>query len=228
MDNEYYLLDAGTKTGPFSAQELMDRPLEPNDVVLLPMQAQGTEAYLLPEFKEYFKSEGIYHPTPENTRSYFLRLPAYVIDAIIVVFCTTILGLIFFPGYMHYLQGIFAPSLLTDPDIQNVLIKHQTELLILQSTVFVITVLYNALCESSRLRASIGKYILGLAVVDELGYSLTFGQALKRNAGKLIYELTSWFIGFLAYLAYFRIFFSYCHQGIHDKMAGCFIVKKNA
>jgi uncharacterized RDD family membrane protein YckC len=46
--------------------------------------------------------------------------------------------------------------------------------------------LYFALCESSAMRASIGKRMLGLVVTRETGGRLLFGAALLRNAVKFV------------------------------------------
>jgi hypothetical protein len=46
--------------------------------------------------------------------------------------------------------------------------------------------LYFALCESSAMRGSLGKRILGLAVSRETGGRLPFGSALLRNCVKFI------------------------------------------
>jgi hypothetical protein len=51
--------------------------------------------------------------------------------------------------------------------------------------------LYFALCESSAMRASLGKRILGLVVSGETGGKLSFGPALLRNAVKF----TPWEFG---------------------------------
>ncbi len=46
--------------------------------------------------------------------------------------------------------------------------------------------LYFALCESSAMRASLGKRVLGLVVFRETGERLLFGSALLRNALKFV------------------------------------------
>src|SRR5262245_437333 len=51
--------------------------------------------------------------------------------------------------------------------------------------------LYFALCESSPMRASLGKRALGLVVCRETGGRLSFGSALLRNAAKF----TPWEFG---------------------------------
>jgi uncharacterized RDD family membrane protein YckC len=53
-------------------------------------------------------------------------------------------------------------------------------------TMTVPVTLYFALCESSALRASLGKRFLGLVVSRETGGRLSFGSALLRNAVKFV------------------------------------------
>lgn len=229
MDTDYYILESGKKEGPFTAQELMDRPLEPDDIIVLPLQSQGVEAHVLPEFKSYFRNEGIFYPTPVNTSLYILRLPAFIIDGVILSILVSIVSYTFFPEFIDTMQKIFIMSLNNDTKVDELLQKNQTGMLIFQAVLFVVTVVYHAFCESSRMRASVGKYIFGLAVVDELGYSLTLGHAMMRNLGKIIYELLGLInvIKILSFLAYLRIVWSYRHQGIHDQLSGCYVVKKN-
>jgi len=233
MDNEYYILDNGEKLGPFTARELMNRPLEPGDTVITPLQPQGTFAFNLPEFSDYFRLEGIYFPTRQNTASYILRLPAFIIDYLIVVFGVMLLAMIFFPQYVIGLQPDITPgSSLSYQDMMKKttdnMLKHQTEFIIIQLGLFVIMVLYNALCESGRLRGSVGKYAVGLAVVDELGYSLTFWHALKRNLGKALYQAGQFIVGPLIFIAYLRMVWGDRHQAFHDLFSGCYVVKKSA
>ncbi|WP_448698060.1 RDD family protein [Mucilaginibacter sp. AW1-3] len=229
MNREYFILKQGQKLGPFTDEELMDRPLEPDDMVLSPDETDFRPAHSLSEFDDYFKSEGIYYPTIENTRGYRLRLPAFIIDLIIIIFGTSIFGAIFFGKYMAQLEAIFPINALGDQAKMHAIFEHHyNELLVVQIAFILVTFIYHSLCESSRMRGSVGKYIFGLAVVDELGYSLSFGQAAGRNLGKLTYELLSFVIGFLAYLLLISIPFTLTHQALHDKMANCFVVKKNA
>jgi uncharacterized RDD family membrane protein YckC len=53
-------------------------------------------------------------------------------------------------------------------------------------TMTVPVTLYFALCESSAMRASLGKRMLGLVVSRETGERLSFGSALLRNAVKFL------------------------------------------
>jgi uncharacterized RDD family membrane protein YckC len=224
--SEYYILEKGEKLGPFTPEELMDRPLEPSDVLLLPMQNQGTPAYDMPEFDAYFKSEGIYYPTKQNTSSYMLRLPAFIIDYFIIFFGAFLLAAITIPGYIaRFEQEIMPVPFNYDKYIANIA-KYQNVELVLQFVVLAILILYHAACESGRLRGSVGKYVMGLVVVDELGYSLTFWQALKRNLGKIIYEVAGLVVGPLSYLFYLRMIWGDRHQAVHDQLSRCYVVKK--
>jgi len=228
MTGEYFILEKGQKLGPFADDELMERPLEPTDMVLSPNYTDFKPAHELPEFTGYFKSEGIYYPTKENTRAYLLRLPAFIIDMVILIFGISILGGIFLGTYMEKFGKVFTPDLFNDTaKMQKVMQEHQTELLFMQLIILFCVFIYNTLCEASSLRGSVGKYICGLAVVDEAGYSLTFGQAAGRNFGKVSYELPSFFIGFFAYILNIAMVWSPMHQAIHDKLSGCFVVRKN-
>lgn len=207
MVSEYYILEEGQKLGPFTEQELKDKPLEPDDIVLLPSQTQGTPAYSMPEFGAYFKEEGIYYPTKENTITYFHRLAAFVIDVAILTIVIVILGVVFFPQYFT-------------PENLNGLKNNQTVLFEFKMGMFAIITLYNSFFESTRLMGSIGKSIFGIAVVDELGYALTFKQAFGRNFGKIISE-------FIFYIGYISMFWTERHQALHDQLARCFVVNKN-
>jgi uncharacterized RDD family membrane protein YckC len=228
MTGEYFILEKGQKLGPFTEEELMDRPLEPDDMVLSPDETDFKPAHSLSEFDDYFKSEGIYYPTLENTRGYRLRLPAFIIDMVILIFGISIIGGIFLGTYMEKFGKIFTPDLFSNTEkMQKVVQQHQTELLVMQVIILFCVFIYNALCEASRLRGSLGKYICGLAVVDELGYGLTFGQAAGRNLGKLTYELPSFYIGFFAYILNMAMVWNPMHQAIHDRLSSCYVVKKN-
>ncbi len=207
MVSEYYILEEGKKLGPFTVQELQDKPLEPDDLVLLPLHNQGTPAYTMPEFNSYFKSEGIYYPTPLNTVTYFHRLGAFIIDVAILGFVLSIIGILFFP---LYLTPVYIESLKTN----------QVRLGVFKLGTILVITLYNSIFESTKFMGSIGKTVFGLAVVDELGYSLTFKQALGRNFAKIINEL-------IFYIGYVSMFWTERHQAMHDQISRCFVVSKN-
>lgn len=80
--------------------------------------------------------------------------------------------------------------------------------------------LYFAMMESSRYQATLGKKLFGLRVVDMNGGQIGFGKASGRHFGKFISFLTQ-LVGF------FMAGWTKQKQGLHDKMAGCLVVRVN-
>ena len=78
---------------------------------------------------------------------------------------------------------------------------------------------YFAAFESSGSGATPGKRALGIAVTDVQGGRLGFGQALARNAAKLVSAFT-FYIGFL------MAAFTARKQALHDMMTGCLVVRR--
>lgn len=232
MDNEYYILEKGERIGPFSPRELMNRPLEPGDMVLSSAQIQAVPAHTLPEFEQYFKNEGIYYPTKRNTSNYILRLPAFLIDYLLTFIVCGIIVALLFPQFLAGLQPNISPQATMSyqqmmKQVSDNVAKQQPKLITITLVFFFIRVLYNSICESGRLQGSVGKYVVGLAVVDELGYSLTFWQALKRNLGKTIYIIGEFLLGPFISIAYLRMIWGDRHQAFHDMLSGCYVVKKD-
>lgn len=84
---------------------------------------------------------------------------------------------------------------------------------------FAIFVLYFPLLESSARRATPGKMALGLIVTGEGGGRVSFGRALGRNLAKV---LSAFILG----IGYLMAAFTERKQGLHDKLAGCLVVRK--
>lgn len=83
--------------------------------------------------------------------------------------------------------------------------------------ILIVLIIYWSLMESGRHRASFGKRILGIEVVDARGGSLTRGQAFGRNLGKFL-SLFTCFIGFM------MAGWTQRKQGLHDQLANCLVV----
>lgn len=81
--------------------------------------------------------------------------------------------------------------------------------------------LYHAACESSRWQATPGKLALGLRVTDEYGQRIGFGRATGRHFGKIV-------SGLIMDVGYMMAGFTARKQGLHDMMAGCCVVRKDA
>ncbi|WP_423821490.1 RDD family protein [Salinisphaera sp. SPP-AMP-43] len=84
-------------------------------------------------------------------------------------------------------------------------------------TQMLISTSYYALFEGSAMRATPGKYLLGLAVVDNNGDRLTWGQAFGR-------EFAKWLSCLILMIGIFMIAVTRRRQGLHDKLAGTRVV----
>lgn len=129
---------------------------------------------------------------------FWIRLVAYIIDAIVLGLAG---GVLF---------AIFGPPL-TEADLQ-----HLDSRMNLVS--FVIAWLYFALLESSPRGATIGKMAMGLRVVTGNGERLSFLNASGRYFAKILSALILC-IGFL------MIAFTDRKRGLHDMIAGTLVIK---
>ncbi len=82
-----------------------------------------------------------------------------------------------------------------------------------------VTVLYFVLFECSRFRATPGKMLCGLIVVDLHGNRISFWRAVARNLAKLLSVMTL-DIGFM------MAGWTERKQALHDMLAGCLVLKK--
>jgi len=84
--------------------------------------------------------------------------------------------------------------------------------------------LYLAYCgvmEASTLRGTLGKWVMGIVVVNTDGSPLTYAQAAKRNSTKAL--------SFLVFgLGCLWVAWSRTKQGWHDKLAGTLVVQCSA
>jgi len=78
--------------------------------------------------------------------------------------------------------------------------------------------LYFAFFESSKMQGTPGKRIIGIRVTDFEGNRIAFGKATLRHFSKILSTLV-FLVGFL------MIGFSRKKQGLHDKIAGCLVLK---
>jgi uncharacterized RDD family membrane protein YckC len=81
--------------------------------------------------------------------------------------------------------------------------------------------LYYAICEASKWQATPGKLALGLRVTDEYGHRIGFGRATGRFFGMFV-------SGLIMDVGYMMAGFTAKKQGLHDMMAGCCVVRKDA
>ncbi len=141
---------------------------------------------------------------------FWLRVAAYLIDNLLLGF---VLGNVLLRPLIGKPGGIPAndPWFLftnTSPQVSALLL-----LFLMGNWV------YFSVLESSAWRATIGKKILGLQVVDLAGNRLSFARASGRFFGKIVSSMTL-LIGFLI------AGFTARKQALHDILAGCLVIRK--
>ena len=128
---------------------------------------------------------------------FWQRFLAFVIDGLLIAFVSVLVYVVtlvlFFSVFSSYIQ-------------------------IEQWIVFILTILYFALMESSSHQGTIGKILVGLKVTDLNGNRISFGRALGRYFGKIISTL-------IIFIGYLMIAFTEKEQGLHDIIAGTLVVK---
>jgi uncharacterized RDD family membrane protein YckC len=84
---------------------------------------------------------------------------------------------------------------------------------------FVLVWLYYALFESSFRQATLGKMARGIIVTDLEGNRISFKKATLRHFCKIFLVLT-------LFITYILMDFNERKQAIHDRIAGCLVIKK--
>jgi len=130
---------------------------------------------------------------------FWLRLVAWIIDMLVVMGASILLG---------SFLGIVAPNIdLFDSQVVWDVIGFAT------------VWLYFTVMESSSKQGTLGKMALGIFVTDMDGNRISFARANGRYFGKILSELI---LGF----GYVMIAFTEKKQALHDKLAGCLVLKK--
>lgn len=87
----------------------------------------------------------------------------------------------------------------------------------MQLMVLFIGLFYCAAFESTQLKATVGKLLVGIQVTDLHGQQLSFWRALGRHLGK--------YLSFLLFgLGFLMVAFNRQKRGLHDFMAGCLVI----
>ncbi|HEY2583172.1 MAG TPA: RDD family protein [Mucilaginibacter sp.] len=210
MTDGYFILEDGEQTGPYTFDELTELEIDIHTRILPPNTDSWQDACDLPELYPYFEAQGIYLPTGDNLASFGWRFLAFIIDVIVLSFLMDfILGVLILNGVsikLHSYNDIFKIP--------------KAELQYLTLITLLTLIVYNAICEASPMRGSIGKRILKIVVVDIDGIRLSFFNALLRSIGKAasIYFL---------YLGFLSILFTEYRQAVHDLLAKTYVVKRD-
>ncbi|MDE1466130.1 RDD family protein [Aurantiacibacter sp. D1-12] len=139
---------------------------------------------------------------------FWIRVGAYLIDAIILYIVQIVLGMMF---------GISAGALTgVDPAGAEALTTGAGGLYLL--IVMAIGIGYYVLMESGPWQATLGKKALGLVVTDENGNRITWLRALGRYLAKIL-------SGLILLIGYIMIAFTDKKQGLHDMLASTLVLK---
>lgn len=143
-----------------------------------------------------------------NYAGFWRRFAAAFIDSVVLIVCSVPIITIISLSVVN--------SAKTPEELEQ--IKTNLELF---GNIFTSTVgwLYFSLMESSNKQATLGKMAMGIYVTDLNRNRISFGRATGRYLGKTISALTL-AIGFL------MAGFTKKKQALHDKMAGCLVVRK--
>jgi len=209
MSNVYYVLDNEEETGPYTLDELSQLDIDIHTKILSPKTGTWEAAGDLPDLYPLFEARGIYLPTGDNLASFGWRFLAFVMDVIIMrLLMDFVLAILAYRGIEFNL------TFKTTQDF----LKLTPQMLWLQLIFDITFILYNALCESSPMKGSVGKRLCKLVVVDANGNGPTILKALLRSFGKALSFS-------LCYIGYISIFFTEHKQALHDQLAKTYVVK---
>ncbi|OLP63171.1 hypothetical protein BACPU_33900 [Bacillus pumilus] len=156
------------------------------------------------------------------------RFLAHLLDGVIITvpltFIMFILGMLFFissPESALLLEDdsyYYQSTVVTDEDLSVVMGLIFFYIVAILFSILV-TWLYYAIMESSKLQGTLGKKAVGIQVTKVTGEKITFGRATGRFFAK----------GFLSpflYIGYIIAFFTEKKQALHDLIAKTIVVKK--
>ena len=145
---------------------------------------------------------------------FWLRVLAQILDGVFLsIIGIPLFLLVFFSGH-DFFSGYHMAGSVQSFEIQA-MAERVTTLVWL-----VFHWLYNALMESSKYQATIGKKMIGLRVVGLDGERVSFARASGRHLSQLVCLLTF-------YIGYLMAGWTKRKQGLHDKMSGCLVVRAN-
>ncbi|WNZ44134.1 RDD family protein [Leptolyngbya boryana CZ1] len=153
--------------------------------------------------------ETVLRPTFPVVRyaSFWERVAAYLLDVIVVNIIGAIIGLI--AGFTLGILYVLVTG--SDTGIDSL-----EPIFVLLGIIW--SWIYYAFCESSGKQATFGKSIMKLRVTDLNGQKISFSRATGRHFSKFI-------SGLILGIGFLMPAFDEKGQALHDKIAGCLIVK---
>lgn len=159
----------------------------------------GTSGYL--EQQDLLSNEMHVLQAPQYA-GFWLRVAAYLIDAIIFWVIITIFSMS---------VGLFG-MLEQDPE------QLSAGLLAFLGVLYLSILLYFPIMESSAWQATLGKRAVGIMVTDTKGNRLSFLRALGRTFGKILSAL-------ILYVGFMMAGFTDKKQALHDMLADALVIK---
>lgn len=148
---------------------------------------------------------------------FWRRAAALLLDTLVMGCVTGCIGGVV-GGVMGFSIGAERGGPLTEDDLAGIMAVNN----ILGNVVGLVgSWLYWALMESSEKHATLGKMALGIIVVDDRGAPLTFLRASLRHWAKML-------SGCLCLAGYFMAAFTEHKQGLHDLIAGCYVIQRES
>jgi uncharacterized RDD family membrane protein YckC len=147
---------------------------------------------------------------PMAYAGFWLRLVAYIIDAIILGMAGVIA---FFPLFRANIHAF------TTQNPWEVYTSMSRPLFAIRLLALMLGWIYYASMESSSWQATLGKKILGLKVTDLTGNRITFARASGRFFGKIL-------SGMILGIGFLMAGFTARKQALHDILAGCLVLRQ--
>lgn len=204
MNDEYYILEGEEKIGPLSFDELTKRDIDIHTSILAPGEKKWQYASELPELYEYFEAKDIYFPTLDNLATAGWRTLAFIIDYLLLSVIVEVIALQL--GWV------------TLPTTGKFVWPDNDTMFKMQALFYGIYLGYNVLFEMTGWKATIGKKVCGLRVIDVNGEKISILQSLGRNFGAIL-SIALTMIPFLS------IFGSEYKQEWYDNLAKTYMIK---
>jgi uncharacterized RDD family membrane protein YckC len=171
-------------------------------------------------------------PSEVTYASFGKRYAAHMIDYVILTFfCSPLYSQIMrdvgrMRKYLPKIRGKYYRRLFGEEggDYQSMMFGMDTTTMFFTNFMFIVTVgivtwCYFAGMESSPMKATLGKKLLGLEVRDEDGSRVTFLQATGRHFAKIL-------SGLVLYIGYLSMLGNSKHQTWHDSLSRCIVKEK--
>lgn len=153
---------------------------------------------------------------------FWLRFGAWVIDYILITIPSTFVAMAM--GFQHAITTLFTQM---ETNQSAALSAYLEEARPISYVVLLIGFAYYVLFEASKWQATPGKLAVGIRVTDTSGQRLTMGRAAGRNLIRLA-NAVPFLSVFLPMVFYVTAAFSERKQGIHDMLAGTYVLTGRA